>query len=101
MKSYRTNRTRKYFRPGVESLEGRFLLSGASLVPNTSFGVPGDVLTYHNDNSSTGQNLSETTLTPSNVNPVSFGKLFTDPVDGFVYGQPLTVSNVPIPGPYH
>jgi uncharacterized protein (TIGR03118 family) len=98
MKSRRTNRIRKYFRPRVESLEGRCLLSGISAMPDRSFGLPGDVLTYHNDNSSTGQNLSETTLTPSNVNPVSFGKLFTDPVDGFVYGQPLTVSHVPIPG---
>jgi hypothetical protein len=60
-------------------------------------GNPGDVLTYHNDNSSTGQNLSETTLTPADVNPAGFARLFTDQVDGFVYAQPLTVSNVPIP----
>jgi hypothetical protein len=60
-------------------------------------GAPGDVLTYHNDNSSTGQNLVETTLTSTNVDPAGFGKLFTDPVDGFVYAQPLTVSNVGIP----
>jgi hypothetical protein len=69
-------------------LESRLLLS---------YGVPGDLLTYHNDNASTGANLAETTLTPANVNPAGLGKLFTDQVDGFVYGQPLTVSNVPIP----
>jgi hypothetical protein len=54
------------------------------------------VLTYHNDNARTGQNLAETILTPA-IDSTSFGKLFSYAVSGQVYAQPLYVPNVAIP----
>src|SRR5437879_11093749 len=56
------------------------------------------VSTYRNDNARMGQNPNETFLNPANVNPTAFGKLFSFPVDGYVYAQPLYVPNVDIPG---
>lgn len=56
------------------------------------------VTTWHYDNARTGANLSETSLTPSNVNSTSFGKLATLPVDGFVVGHPLYLHGVNIAG---
>src|SRR5258705_13880809 len=57
-----------------------------------------DVTTYHNDNARTGQNLTETILTPSNVIAATFGKLFVIPVDGKVDAEPLYLSAVTFPG---
>jgi hypothetical protein len=54
--------------------------------------------TSHNDNGRTGANTAETTLTPSNVNSTTFGKLATLPVDGFVVAQPLYLGGVYISG---
>ena len=54
--------------------------------------------TYHNDNLRTGQNSNETVLTPANVNPAQFGKLFSYSLDGIAFASPLYVANVSIPG---
>ncbi len=60
-----------------------------------------NVLTWHNDSQHTGQNLQETILTPTNVTPTKFGKLFSYPVDGMVYAQPLYVQGVNVNGTTH
>jgi uncharacterized protein (TIGR03437 family) len=52
------------------------------------------VLTWHNDNARTGQNLQETILTPANVNASTFGKLFAIQTDGKVDAQPLYVPGI-------
>jgi hypothetical protein len=56
------------------------------------------VTTYHNGIARQGVNAAETILRPANVNPRRFGKLFTLPVDGSVYAQPLYISALYIPG---
>ncbi len=58
---------------------------------------PTAVATYHNDNARTGQYTDETVLTTDNVNAAHFGKLYSFPVDGYVYAQPLYIPQLPIP----
>jgi len=87
----------------LRSLLSRFsALSLALLLLCASLGVHSvaqtSVTTYHNNKQRTGANILETTLTPSNVSPSTFGKLFSQPVDGFVHAQPLYVPNVTVPG---
>src|SRR5713226_8508673 len=69
------------------------------LMASSVFAV--DVTTYHNDNARTGQNLSETILTPSNVTVATFGKLFVIPVESKVDAEPLYVSAVTFPSGTH
>jgi hypothetical protein len=57
-----------------------------------------NVTTHRYDNGRTGQNTSETILTPLNVNASQFGLLFTQPVDGALLAQPLYVAGLAIPG---
>ena len=59
------------------------------------------VYTQKYDNTRQGANLSETVLTPQNVNSTSFGRLTTFNVDGYIFGQPLIVPGVTIQGASH
>src|SRR5437879_10681169 len=67
------------------------------LMSVTVVGAQVAVLTYHNDNARTGQNLGETILTPGNVAPGTFGLLFSYPVDGNVYAKLRYVPIVNLP----
>src|SRR5262245_65263665 len=60
-----------------------------------------NVLTSQYNNQRNNVNSNESILTPANVNSGSFGKLFSQPVDGYVFAQPLYVSNVTIGGVVH
>jgi len=60
-----------------------------------------NVLTYHNDNARTGQNLAETILNTSNVNVSTFGKLFVLAADGKVDAEPLYLGDVTIGSSRH
>ena len=69
----------------------RSALRALLLTTITSSVVAQDVTTWHNNNARTGVQCEEKILTPANV-AASFGKVFSLPVDGDVYAQPLYVS---------
>jgi hypothetical protein len=79
----------------VTSRSARLLVASGAKPSGT------DVLTYKNDLGRTGQNLSESTLTPANVAPASFGLLRSLTVDGKVDAQPLYVSQLDVSGSQH
>ena len=69
----------------------------ATLAVSSTATAQVQVTTYHNDNLRTGLNSNETVLNLTNVRAKNFGLLFSLPVDGQVYAQPLYLSNVTIP----
>ena len=60
-----------------------------------------DVTTYKNDLARTGQNLTESVLTTSNVNSTNFGLQRNLSVTGHVDAQPLYLSQLPVGGAVH
>jgi immunoglobulin I-set domain protein len=85
------------FRVVVSNSAGTATSDAATLTVN-SVSATTDVLTYHNDIARTGQNLTESILTTSNVTSATFGKIGFYPVDGRVDAQPMYASNVTVPG---
>ena len=87
------------FRVVVSNTAGSVTSNSATLTVSTGpVASTVDVITYHYDNSRSGQNLNETVLTPANVNSTKFGKLGEFMVDGKVDAQPLYLSQVTIGG---
>ena len=79
---------------------GSITSSAATLTVTTATGST-DVLTYHNDNARTGQNLSETILTTSNVASSTFGKLGVFTANAGIDAEPLYASAVTVAGNKH
>ena len=77
------------------------VLASVTLISCVCASAQVNVTTYQNDIGRTGQNLNETILTPANVNATQFGKLFSQPVDGQVYAQPLYLSGLTVNGATH
>src|SRR5690348_8243770 len=73
-------------------------LAVAALCALSAISLRAQVVTRQYDAGRTGATLNERTLTPANVNVASFGKLFSWPVDGDVYAQPLYLPRVDVPG---
>jgi hypothetical protein len=63
--------------------------------------VATDVVTFKNDQARTGENLTESALTLSNVNATTFGLLRSLSVDSSVDAEPLYLSKLAIGGSAH
>jgi Concanavalin A-like lectin/glucanases superfamily/Bacterial Ig domain len=82
------------FRVVVSNATGSATSTEAILSVNAVTSSLQDVVTYHNDNARTGQNLNETILTTTNVNSSTFGKIRSLAVDGKVDAEPLYLAGV-------
>ena len=71
---------------------------GALLLLCACGAVAQNVTTEHYDNARTGLNPNESILNTSNVNTSSFGKIFSQSVDGQIYAQPLYMAGLTISG---
>jgi hypothetical protein len=77
------------------SLPAALLLCGGLASPlRAQTATPVLVPTWRYDITHSGANTHETALAPDNVNPSTFGKLFSLTVDGSVYAQPLYMSGL-------
>jgi hypothetical protein len=88
----------------VKSGKGAAAMFPGSMLPAPQ-SAPGtvNVLTYHNDLSRTGQNLSETALTPASVTGGTFGLVFNTGLVGAssIRNQALVMTGVDVGGTVH
>jgi hypothetical protein len=95
------------FKVMVSNSAGSVTSNPATLTVTSVSTGSANVLTYHNDNARTGQNLNETTLTTANVTAATFGKIgFFSTLEGnastaLVDAEPLYVSNLTVAGASH
>jgi hypothetical protein len=88
----RPNQARLGGAPMQPVAEGLRVLLVALLISTAGLACAQDVTTWHYDNSRSGVQSVETVLTPANVTSSTFGKVFSFPVSGAVYAQPLYLS---------
>jgi len=80
-------------------MNGTTMPPGGTPPPTPSSGT--DILTYKYDLARSGANLTESVLTPANVNSGSFGQLRMLAADGKVDAQPLYLSGLTVAGATH
>jgi PQQ-like domain len=61
-------------------------------------GAPAEVLTFHTDAARTGWNATESVLTPASVRSGGFSRLWTVPVEGAIFAEPLVAADVLVRG---
>ena len=77
------------------------ILAAILLIAASPTGAQVSVPTARYNNQRSAVNNREKILTPSNVRSGTFGKLFSQFVDGDIYAQPLYLPNVKISGAVH
>ncbi|MEZ0112451.1 hypothetical protein ABH920_006473 [Catenulispora sp. EB89] len=83
--------TRRRVRPALAVAVVAALVSAVLALPSST--VRADVTTVSQDTYRTGWDRNEPALTPAGVASSSFGQLFSTPVDGQVYAQPIVAKN--------
>jgi hypothetical protein len=99
--SERINTVQYWTRSAAGRMLRAVIIMTAFLAAALSTSAQVNVTTYQYNNQRTAVNSAEVTLTPANVNAASFGRIFSQPVDGYVFAQPLYVPNVTINGAVH